>query len=183
MRNRLNTSEFKYDGRGYYYLYAPEHPLANKSGKVRLHRYLASLSIGRWLSPEEHVHHRNHNREDNYPSNYQILTAKEHGLLHSTGSIEERLNECKICAKPTKNISYCSNDCKYKGQILFSKPTKEEVQEIIWSMPYTKAGKLLGMSDVGVRKLAIRLGCIMPPARFHTKSKEYKERIKQLSLR
>jgi hypothetical protein len=84
--------------------------------------------------------------------------------------------------KSNKNASYCSKSCKAKH---FNLPkektsgyTKEYIEQLIWSEPYTIAAIAVGLSDNGLKKMAIRLGCIMPPPRFHVKSQTDKELIK-----
>jgi hypothetical protein len=67
--------------KGYEYINDPSHPLANKSGKVYVHRIVASEMLGRWILPEEHVHHIDGNKRHNDPENLQILSASEHARL------------------------------------------------------------------------------------------------------
>ena len=74
---------------------------------------------------------------------------------------------------------FCSKECYDLYLIKVPNVTKEYLEELIWSMPFTKAGKLLNLSDVGIKKMAIRLGCTMPPSRFHTKVKSKEEKLKE----
>lgn len=180
LQHLLDISLFKGDGRGYMYLYAPKHPLANSSGKVRLHRYIASITLGRWLTSEEHVHHIDGNRLNNKPENLEVMSNSEHMRLHSLkGRLVTELVECLECGNLTKQKTFCSNSCKTKNQVKQPSLTKEQLEDLIWDLPYTKIALMLGMSDTGVKKAAIRLNCILPPIRFHLKSKEEKERIKR----
>ena len=50
---------------GYVYLYDPKHPLANASGIVYYHRHVMSVHLGRWITSEEIVHHKDENRTNN----------------------------------------------------------------------------------------------------------------------
>ena len=72
-----------------------------------------------------------------------------------------------------KEIKLCSAKCRVIST-KYSDMSKEDYEYLIWTMPYTKVGKLLGISDVGAKKRAVSLGCNLPPPRFHNKSKEYK---------
>lgn len=175
----IDESLFGFEvGMGYYYAYVPEHPFANASGKVRRHRYIASLSIGRWLRTEEHVHHLDGDKSNDAPSNLQILTAAEHGRIHKTGSTEEVIHNCGYCGVETTNLKYCGNICRAASQVT-TDVTKKQLQSLIWDMPYTKVSKILSLSDKGVKKRAVALGCVLPPPRFHVKSTKEKERIRK----
>ncbi len=51
------------------------------------HRVVAASIVGRPLRSDEYVHHKNGNRRDNRPCNLQIVTAKEHYMIHK-GAIQ-----------------------------------------------------------------------------------------------
>lgn len=46
------------------------------------HRVVAEKMIGRKLSPDEVVHHKDNNRANNIPSNLEVMTRSEHTSLH-----------------------------------------------------------------------------------------------------
>lgn len=46
------------------------------------HRRIARLKIGRDLQPDEVVHHIDGNKQNNKPSNLQVMTRSEHNKLH-----------------------------------------------------------------------------------------------------
>jgi hypothetical protein len=48
----------------------------------RKHRFLMSQYLGRPLLRQEHVHHKNSNKQDNRKSNLELLTDKSHPRLH-----------------------------------------------------------------------------------------------------
>ena len=68
---------------GYYYIYKPDHPNANKMGYVAEHRLVAEEKIGRYLKENEVVHHINENKLDNRPENLEVMTTQEHIKLHA----------------------------------------------------------------------------------------------------
>jgi len=56
----------------------PEHPRANKIGHVKRAVLVAEEKIGRYLLPEEEVHHINGIKTDDRPENLLVLTHREH---------------------------------------------------------------------------------------------------------
>jgi HNH endonuclease len=52
-----------------------------KGKRLVEHRYVASQMLGRPLTPDEIVHHKDGNRRNNSPDNLQVMTKKEHAQL------------------------------------------------------------------------------------------------------
>lgn len=76
VRDRIQAS-------GYWLLYRPDHPDADKRGRIMEHRLVMEEKIGRRLRPEEVVHHMNHVRDDNRPENLMLLPDQAaHGREH-----------------------------------------------------------------------------------------------------
>lgn len=67
--------------RGYVEVYTPEHPFATKRNRVLQHRLVMEKQIGRFLHPDEIVHHKNGVKTDNDPENLELLIR----TAHSTG--------------------------------------------------------------------------------------------------
>lgn len=61
---------------GYAFVRRPDHPRANKyTGRVREHTIVMEQKIGRYLLPDERVHHLNGVRDDNRPENLELWVA------------------------------------------------------------------------------------------------------------
>jgi HNH endonuclease len=73
----------RYDGNGYIVLYMPNHPYAAKNKRVKEHRYVIEQHIGRYLLPQEVVHHKNGIKDDNRIENLELLSNNsEHLRAH-----------------------------------------------------------------------------------------------------
>lgn len=162
-------------GTGYMYCYAPEHPCANKAGKVMEHVYVMYQTIGRKLRSNECVHHKDRNRKNNKVSNLQLMTQEEHRSLHS---LEDHgvyyLNTaCPVCgdvflSSTTSSRRFCTSSCAAYNSRVFE-VTKEELAELVWMMPTTKVAKLFNVSDVAVAKRCRVLGVSKPPRGYWAK--------------
>lgn len=94
---------------------------------VYQHRLIVERQIGRYLRPEERVHHRNHNRLDNEPSNLLHLPSQsahiaEHVAEGTWGGrgiprpqLQRPQKPCPMCGtmfKPSANrVATCSQSC------------------------------------------------------------------------
>ena len=71
------------DGDGYVCIYMPEHPHCNGTGYIRKQRLIMEKNIGRYLLPEENVHHLDGNKLYNEIENLIIMTNSQHISLHA----------------------------------------------------------------------------------------------------
>ncbi len=89
---------------GYIYALAGWHPFATKSGYVLEHRlimerhllqndpaskFLCYVNGHLVLSPDYHVHHKDHVKSNNKITNLQCMTPSEHALHHAYGEPEK----------------------------------------------------------------------------------------------
>jgi hypothetical protein len=65
--------------------FAPEHPAATKQGYVYEYRLVAEEKLGRYLRPDEIVHHVNGDPSDNRSDNLAVMTQAEHARMESRG--------------------------------------------------------------------------------------------------
>lgn len=166
----------------YQYVISPDHPLANKSGKVYYHRYIKSLFIGRYVKHDEHVHHIDENKSNNNPENLQLVDPITHTRIH----IAERLNlesiddfkykipmKCQHCSKEftgyrDNESKFCSLECASNSRKKFD-PSKEELERLVWQMPTTKVAEIFGVSDKAITKRCTALGITKPPRGYWAK--------------
>ena len=99
------------------------HPYADKRGCVLFHRLVVEKSIGRYLLPNEHVHHKDGNPYNNDISNLELVSVSEHRHKHSEGVTLLSFN-CAVCGKEFirpkrgKIYKYCSRECLGKGTLV-----------------------------------------------------------------
>lgn len=60
---------------GYWYIYSFDHPHRNKQNHIAEHRLVMEKSIGRYLEPQEVVHHINGDITDNRIENLQLFSS------------------------------------------------------------------------------------------------------------
>lgn len=71
----------RYTSRGYVYIHLPSHPRADKSGYILEHTIMMERELGRFLLPNENVHHKNGVRDDNRPKNLELwITMQPTGI-------------------------------------------------------------------------------------------------------
>lgn len=164
----LYTKEIKFcsDNSGYVCFMDKEHPLSHKTGRTYYHRHIASIKYGRWLQPDEHVHHIDGNKKNNEPENLVVVTPEEHTVLHKGEILEKFCLNCSILFLPKANkIVYCSEKCFRLASIKNKELTKELLDSLIPTHTWVSLGKMFGYSDNGIKKRAKALGCIIPKRR------------------
>jgi hypothetical protein len=87
-----------YASRGYRMILKPEHPHANANGYVFEHRLVCEELLGRYLTEDEIVHHRDRNRLNNDPSNLFIFYGHDtHCAFHKAKLRDTSLTEEEYC--------------------------------------------------------------------------------------
>lgn len=112
----------KHKANQYWMILCPCHPNADKKGYVLEHRLVMEVFLGKFLSKNEHIHHKNGNSLDNFLENLELVTQQEHSQIHKywinsprKGNVWSRksynLGKCKKegCNKQAKAKEYCSN--------------------------------------------------------------------------
>lgn len=64
----------------------PNAPVVSNGIYVRRNRVVLASKLGRALTPAEHAHHRDEDRDRDVPDNVELLTAAEHNRHHKTGT-------------------------------------------------------------------------------------------------
>jgi hypothetical protein len=64
-------------------IWEPRHPYAVKSGYVLRSHLVIEKELGRYVLPNENVHHINGNKEDDNPRNLSLHTRGRHTAFHN----------------------------------------------------------------------------------------------------
>lgn len=118
---------------GYVDVWKPGHPVARRDGYASEHRIVA-YDAGLLVDLSLHVHHRNHDKQDNRLENLEVLTDEAHARRHAVedGYIANQFGiwplrparpprpgsrPCLLCASVIPSEArtdkvYCSDGCR-----------------------------------------------------------------------
>lgn len=104
---------------GYITILIPSHPFADVNGRVKEERLIMESHIGRYLTNNEIVHHKNEIKSNNEIENLQIVNNLEHMRVHRYG--KPRSNETKRKISMTLKGRKLSEEHKIKMSKSISK--------------------------------------------------------------
>ena len=151
---------------------SPNNPRATKEGYVYTHVLAAEKKLGRFLKPEECVHHADEDKYNNDPNNLMIFkTIADHTAFHQgvpvvqDGDVwwcptkgSESKDLCPICQKNYKydDAEMCLECRNKQRRAMFGRqdtPSRETFKYEIRTMTFAEIGQKYGVSDNAVRKL------------------------------
>lgn len=137
---RLRNNSCKCKLNGYEIVFCPEHPNSYKKGHVYKHRLIKELEIGRYLTKDEVIHHKNEDRTDN-DNNLEILNHGQHNNKHKATEFwklicpwckEEFVREKRIVKRNWKKKCFgpfCSKSCSAFFRERVNKKVKAKIMD------------------------------------------------------
>lgn len=159
---------------GYPIIYRPNHPRCNADGYIYEHTEIAEKKIGRFLKPDEVVHHKDKNRGNNMPDNLIIFHSKaDHTSFHRHNCdesllieyepniyITKRIKSATICPKcgkiKDKKAKMCI-ECRNKigpGNKIVNETilTRDILKQLIRTQSFESIGKQYNVTGNAIRK-------------------------------
>lgn len=184
----------------YKLVFAPKHSSSmssdNWKGWIYEHILIAESLVGRPLLENEVVHHLDCDPTNNDCDNLLVIDRGQHRKIHTwidNGALvcesykrngvnsgkpkgeSSVTKECRSCGivffNRNKLIEHCSTDCAHKSARRVERPTKAELEKLVWEVPTSILAKRYGVSDVAISKWCKTLGITKPSRGYWTKSK------------
>jgi hypothetical protein len=155
-------------------IWLPEHIQADIQGRVYIHRLIMSEHLGRQLSPDELVHHKDENKWNWDIENLELTNHVEHGKHHRringfNGLDEKQCEYCNEIFIPSQGkIRYCTPKCSQLSKRKFT-IDKEVLEKMIWKIPTIEIAKMFNVSDKAISKRCKLLGIEKPPRGYWAK--------------
>ena len=158
----------------YEYIIDATHPRANQDNQVYLHIIIAEEKLGRYLLPDETVHHKDLNKLNNHPDNLIIFATKAdhtrfHGFNCDESFLELTSNGSYICRMKayvcldcgieiTRGASRCY-ECSLKHKRM-NHPTKCQLEDFLIKNNgnFRAASREYGVTDNAIRKWCLFYG-------------------------
>ena len=140
---------------------------ANESGKhtLYMHRLVYRTFVGAIPSDKE-VNHIDHDKSNNSIDNLELVTHSENikkAVLHYGNKLAPRCKQCgrRIYSKKP-NAVYCSKCARthdkffyeHRSSFRYEHPSKEVLWVLIKSKSFVEIGRIYGVTDNAIRKLA-----------------------------
>jgi len=167
---------------GYQSFFDKDHPLSMSNGMVFLHRHVAFIKEGEWLTSKQHVHHKDGDRGNNDPKNLEIMTASEHKKEHNKIDNKTVKTNCNVCNKEITlsrtrmNRSekiYCSHECMGLSNRRFE-VSESYLKELVWKFPLIEVSNMFGVSKNAIVKRCKKYEIKLPPRGHFLKGKPKK---------
>lgn len=135
------------DSDGYIQVYSPNHPNRTVRNEVPEHRLIMEQQLGRFLEPEEIVHHKNEVKDDNRIDNLELIDSNgNHVKLHLVDLPRDLFNRAHSSPEAAE---------KANARIIASRnsPTPRQKQVLdLWNKGLNRGeiAKILGFSAKAV---------------------------------
>lgn len=101
--------------KGYVVLCIKTHPNGDKAhGYIFEHRVVMEMKLGRYLTENEVVHHKNEIKHDNRLENLELMEHGEHTTMHHTGAKRSIETKEKLSIRAKKRMENRKNNPAYK---------------------------------------------------------------------
>lgn len=110
----------KKNKKGYVLLLKKGHQMADRNGYILEHRYVMAEHLGRMLTNNEVVHHKNGIKDDNRIENLELMTVAEHTIKHNSGRKMSDKTKQLISKANRGNGNRGANHHAYKRIDIFS---------------------------------------------------------------
>lgn len=155
--------------------HVPDHPRATKEGMVYVHILNVEAKLGRYLLPDEIVHHLDENKYNNQEENLIVFaTTADHIRFHRNGcdmSLLDQMENGSFCCKKIENEScpecgqkkekraQTCRECYYKNR-LNNIPLKQDLVSKLFENDgnFEATGRSFGVTGNAVRKWCKRYG-------------------------
>jgi len=126
---------------GYWYIFMPEHPCSGKQGYIAEHRLVMERKIGRYLSFEETVHHKNNIKTDNRIYNLELFSSRGEHTKKEHPEVIDQLRTINIGIRRSPKTEFVKGQKPWNFGKVFSIPKKCIIYDCIRSSHYKDGGR------------------------------------------